>query len=122
MKGFFCNGKALPFPTWIVTRHKPIETRSKDMLAALVGERVGVVETGKGRIPMVVGHADMVGKFFCTAAEFDQYRDQTMIPAGSAFDVKGNGKWCYLLENAEPCSPYPLPSSAVRHGRSWCEF
>ena len=122
MKAAFINGRLVPYPEYICQRLKTIETRQKDMLSALVGERIAIVETGRSRVPMVVGYADMVGKFFCSATDFDKYREQTMIPAGSAFDVKGSGKWCYMLENAEPCKPYPLPSSAIRHGRSWCEF
>ena len=59
---------------------------------------------------------------FCPFCLFEMYRDLTLIPQGSAYDVKGKGKWFYWFENTEPCEPYPLPPSAVRHGRSWCEF
>ena len=121
-KGFFCNGRKVPFPAWMRIGLKTMETRKRNMLSALVGERVAIVETGTHKVPMVVGHADMVGSFFCPAEKFYLYRDQHMVPAGSQFDCNGKGKWCYILENAKPCTPYPLPSSAIRHGRSWCEF
>ena len=122
MKAFFCNGRRDPFPKWIVQRWKTIETRQKNMLSALVGERVAIVETGSRPGPMVIGYVDIVGSFFCSSTDFDKYRRETMIPAGSSFDCKGSGKWFYQLANAEPCEPFPLPSSAIRHGRSWCEF
>lgn len=121
MKAMFVNGKRVPYPQWIAMRWKTIETRQKNMLSALVGERVAIVETG-GRIPMVIGYVDVVESAFCYAEDFDGYRNSTMIPAGSEFDVKGKGKWLYFLANAVQCTPYPLPSSAIRHGRSWCEF
>jgi len=122
MKAMFCNGRKIPFPAWMCSRLKTLETRQKNMLSALVGERVAIAETGTHRVPMVVGYADIVGSFFCAAEDFDKYRDLHMVPAGSQFDCKGSGKWCYILENAEHCTPYPVPSSAIRHGRSWCEF
>lgn len=28
----------------------------------------------------------------------------------------------YEIGLAYSCTPYPLPSSAIRHGRSWCEW
>lgn len=122
MKGFFCNGKLDPFPKWICQRWKTIETRQRDMLHDLVGERVAVVETGLRQGPMVIGYVDVIGSFFCSAEQFDSYRRETMIPAGSPFDCKGSGKWFYQLANAEFCTPYPLPENTIRHGRSWCEF
>ena len=122
MKVVFINGRRIPFPTYICNKWKTLETRQKNMLSALVGERVAIAETGTHKVPMIVGYADMTGSFFCNAEDFDKYRDQTMIPAGSEYDCKGKGKWCYIMENAEHCTPYPLPSSAIRHGRSWCEI
>ena len=122
MKAVFINGKRIPYPAWIVQRWKTIETRQRNMLSAMVGERVAIAETGRNKKPVIIGYVDIVSCKFCPAEEFDKYRRETMIPAGSEFDVKGKGKYLYFLANAEPCEPYLLPDNAIRHGRSWCEF
>ena len=56
------------------------------------------------------------------AGQLDQFRDQTLIPPGSKFDSDTRGKWFYHMARPEACKPYPLPDTAIRHGRSWCEF
>lgn len=127
MKGFFTNENRVPYAGLIVSRQKPIETRTRNMLASLVGERVAVISTKRGREPMVVGYAYMRSYFFLTEEVLDSIRNLTRIPRGDSFDKYGThngvrGKWCYEMTGAEPCEPYPLPAQAVRHGRSWCEF
>ena len=97
------------------------------MLFPCVGERVSIVSTKRGRRPLVIGYADMVDYFFCPICLFEMYRDETMIPPGSKYDVSvvsggRSGKWFYKMANAETCVPFELPADAVRHGRSWCEF
>lgn len=123
MKAMFVNENGcIPYAEAIAKGYKPIETRSRNMLKALVGERVAVVKTRHGKSPVVVGYVDVVDSWFCPASDFEKYRDKTCIPAGSSYDVHGKGKWFYILENAKACNPYPLPGNAIRHGRSWCEF
>lgn len=125
MKAMFVNENGgIRYAEAICKRIKPVETRSKNMLSALVGERVAVVRTHRGKRPVVVG--------FCTIWKATHETQQTMnseymrhltlIPEGSAYDSGANGKWCYWITGAVECDPFPLPSSAVRHGRSWCEF
>lgn len=128
MKAMFVNddGK-IPFTECIVQGWKTIETRTKNMLLPLVGERVAVVRTHRNEGPMVVGYVDVIRHEFCPVYRLDRFRFDTFIPKGSTYDNLGTwhgkqGKWFYHLANAEPCEPYPLPSSAIRHGRSWCEF
>ena len=121
-KGIFVNNDGVPYADAIVRGYKPIETRNRNMLRQLVGERVAVISTSRKRKPMVVGYVDIVGAEFCRADEFENYRDQTLIPPGSRFDANRSGKWFYHLENAEEITPYPLPADALRHGISWCEF
>lgn len=123
MKGIFVNENGrVPYAQAIAQGYKPIETRSRDMLRDLVGERVAVVRTKRGKAPTVLGYVDIVAKEFCPAEDFDLYREQTLIPTGSKYDVNGRGKWMYHLANAERVNSFPLPADAVRHGRSWCEF
>ena len=125
MKAMFINKlthAGIPYADAIAAGIKPVETRSRDMLRRLMGERVAIVKTVRGKRPAVVGFCDIVRADFCPLSAWDRVRDIALIPPGSAFDCKGRGKWCYWIENAERVKPYPLPENAVRHGRSWCEF
>jgi hypothetical protein len=123
MKAIFVSDNAgIAYALEIANSRKPIETRTKNMLAHCVGDRVAIVRTRSGKAPQIVGHADMVKAELRPGAWLDQHRELTRIPAGSKYDAGGAAKWCYFLENAKPCTPYPLPADAIRHGRSWCEF
>lgn len=127
MYGIFVNERgAGRYATWLVDGFKTIETRSRDMLGKLVGKRVAIVKTHTGTIPfcgpVVVGYVTITRKWFCPAADFQQYFQQHLVPPGTAYDAAGRGKWFYFCADAERCEPYPLPKDAVRHGRSWCEF
>lgn len=50
IKGIFVQA---PYAGLIVDGQKTIETRSKNMLGKLVGRTVAIVETGRGKVPMV---------------------------------------------------------------------
>lgn len=122
--GIFVNEQHVKYASAIVQGYKPIETRSRDMLGKLVGQTVAVVRTRSGKQPVVVGYARIERKFWCAAgADWEALRDQHLIPPGSRYDAVSRGKWCYVMSNARPdASPFPLPASTVRHGRSWCEI
>jgi len=125
MKGIFVNqlsASGVPYADAIVDGLKTIETRNRDMLSRLVGERVAVIRTRRGKNPTIVGYVTINSKSFVNAEQFDIIREFTLIPVGSKYDVHGRGKWCYGLSNAKRCIPYALPKDAIRHGRSWCEF
>lgn len=123
MFGIFVNSDGcIPYADAIVSGIKPIETRNKDVLWRLDGERVAVVRTRRNKMPTVVGYVTINGRMFCEAKYFESYRSVTLIPKGSRYDCHGKGKWFYYLENPQRCAPYPLPKDAVRHGRSYCEF
>lgn len=123
MEGIFVNENGcIKYAQLIVSGIKTIETRNRNMLKCLVGKRVAIVRTRRGKLPMVVGYVDIVDAAFCPYRLYDEYRDQTLVPVGSKYDVHGNGKWFYFLENAEKCDPFPLPQAAIRHGLSWCEY
>lgn len=124
MRGIFVNENGnVKYAQAIARGTKPLETRNKNMLSACVGDRVAVVRTHRGQKPMVIGYATITRSFFASSHALDNMRDLTLIPKGDPYDAKGLGKWCYLMDDAreEKC-PYELPSSAIRHGRSWCEF
>ena len=120
MKAMFVNEDFVPYAQAIAQARKPYETRSRDMLAPLVGERVAVVSTKRGRAPMVVGFCDVTEKARKNWVWLEEHRGETLIPEGSTYDTPI--RWVYTLTNAHACTPFPLPKDTVRHGRSWCEF
>lgn len=123
MKGIFVNENGgVPYAAAIVIGIKPIETRGKNMLSACVGEKVAIIRTRRNKAATVVGYAKIDKATFESASWLDAHRNQTLIPTGSAYDATTRGKWCYHLSAPETCMPYQLPLSAIRHGRSWCEF
>ena len=123
MKAIFVNStQCAPYAEAIVHGHKTIETRNRNMLHDCIGERVAVVRTRNGKNPLVVGYVDIIAASFCGKDEFPYHYERHLVVPGSKYDARDKGKWFYWLENPETCEPYPLPSSAVRHGRSWCEF
>lgn len=126
MKAMFVNENGGVRYAWaIVSGYKTVETRSRNMLSALVGERVAVIRTRRNSSPVIVGYVNVdkcewVDK---KALHTREWQDRTLIPIGSEYDCTGKGKYCYFLsepERVEP--PMPLPENVVRHGRSWCEW
>ena len=123
MKGIFVNENGgIRYAQMIVKGCKPIETRHRNMLSSLVGERVAIVRTHRNKTPVVLGYATILWAEHYSKEYMDAIRSLTLIPEGSEHDAGRNGKWCYYMADPVQCDPYPLPSSAVRHGRSWCEF
>ena len=131
MYGIFINEDDIPFALLIGQGKKTIETRTKDMLGKLVGERVALISTSKKRMPLIVGYATITAKQFVPECMLDstEARTLTHIPKGSKYDkyvynknAYCYGKWCYVMRWPEVCQPSPLPLEAVRHGRSYCEF
>ena len=125
MKGIFVNEDGVvKYAEAIVRGYKTMETRNKNMLSACVGERVAIIRTRRGKAPTIVGYARIPYGYWMPQSVMngDTMRFMTLIPEGSKYDSGPKGKWCYRMKDAETCEPYPLPPSAIRHGRSWCEF
>ena len=125
MVGIFVNENGgIRYASLIVNGLKPVETRSRNMLGKLLGYRVAIVRTCRGKNPVVIGYATIDrAEWYCQKiCNSEEMRKYTCIPEGSAYDAGPKGKWFYWMKDPEVCEPYPLPENAVRHGRSWCEF
>ena len=84
----------------IVDGKKTLETRASDSLRPYVGKRVAIVRTGDG--PAKAIGAVTIGEPIkvTTQKQFDQYRDQTLVPKDSKFDIAPGGvKYLYPVEN-----------------------
>ena len=123
MAGIFVNENGcVHYAQLIVDGIKTIETRNRNMLKSLVGQRVAIVKTRRGKNPMVIGYATIESSFFCPANAYEIFREKTLVMEGSKYDVHGKGKWMYKMVEPEKCDPFPIPKDAVRHGISWCEY
>jgi len=100
------SSRRTPYATDIASNRKPIETRTQDTLAPLIGGRSLIIDSGRRR-SAVIGSVAVTGSAWKTAAELDGMRHLTRIPAGDQFDCKGTGKFCY------DCSDGVLFSEAV---------
>lgn len=90
--------KLEPYTELIMSRAKTIETRNRDSLRQLVGQRVGIIRTRAGHSAELVGAATITGKFFADSEYLDEIRDQTCIPTDSKYNNE-RGKWCYILRD-----------------------
>lgn len=124
MYGVFINEDRVAWAQLIVQRIKLAETRSRNMLKRLVGDRVAIISTQRGRKPMIIGYADITSADFVSAEDFfsPEWVLKHQVLPGMEYACTGKGKWCYTMSNAEPCEPYLLPEDAIRHGRSYVEF
>ena len=118
----FINCRLFPFLDMIIRGRKVYETRTRNMLRALVGQRVMLAETGRGR--PVVRCTAVVGTPVVVRSrkEWNRYRRSACIRAGSPFDWMPctKVKYLYPLSDVVACSPF-TPPEGVRHGRVWME-
>ena len=120
----FINCSSAPFLDKIMNRQKIFETRSRNMLRSLVGQRVLLAETGKGKPPIVRCSVIIRSGFPVESFhEWDMFRDYTQVRTDSPFEWSDTTKrkWLYELSDIRPVSPF-TPSEGLRHGRVWMEY
>jgi len=123
MKAIFINDSEFPYSAFILNGFKTYETRNRQTLRHLRGERVAVIRTGRGRT-MVIGEVTIGGATVVGHDDFLRWISRTYVFPDSKFYPKpGEKKYCYRMLSPEwyPV-PYPLPENVTRHGRVWCEW
>lgn len=116
--GIFINCSRCAFIAWILSGVKLYETRSRNVLRNLVGRRVFLIETGRGR-PMVTGSAIISG---VSVVRFDDVKMRSRAKiTGTEYDIPLDGaKYFYRLRDVRKLKkPFPLPDQRENHGRSW---
>ena len=93
---------------------KTLETRRTNSLRPWVGQRVGIVRTGRGPA-YLVGYAVIGEPIVMDHAAFRQAEDRHLVPFGSAFDaLAGETKYCYPMRDAERLNaPEPVTSRGI---------
>lgn len=88
-KGVNINDSKTPYTQMILDGKKTIETRQTNSLDPYVGDRVGIIRTGKGPAKLV-GHMNIgKPKQYENAEQFDKDRPRHKVPKGSKEDKKG---------------------------------
>lgn len=120
MYGIFINCKTIPFIDYILIGAKQYETRSRNMLSRLLGERVALIETGKGRA-IIRGYATIDRYTTLYHNSLDARKSAWIF--GTPYDIPDGGKKVfYHLKNVARCRPYELPDERINHGRAYTEF
>lgn len=120
----FVNCSLFPFLSWILAGLKICETRNRNTLRALVGQRVLLAVTGRGRPPVVVASVVIRSAFpVDSLQEWRELYNAHRVQEGSQYDWTDTTrrKWLYLLGGVQPVSPF-TPPEGVRHGRVWMEY
>lgn len=101
-KGFNINDKQQEFTKQILAGMKVEETRASHTLDSLIGQRVGIIRTGRGKAK-IVGIRKITGFVeYHTEAEFNAAYDRHLVRNGSKFDFnhsKTGYKIGYILED-----------------------
>ena len=98
----------------IVDGAKTLETRRTNSLRPWVGQRVGIVRTGRGKAHLV-GYAVIGEPIVMDNAAFRQAEDRHLVPFGSAYDAQaGETKYCYPMRDAERLTaPEPVTTRGI---------
>ena len=118
----FINCRELPFLDDILAGRKTIETRTRDTLRSVAGQRVYLAETGHGR-PVIRAVAVIGWGRKMDRIDWECLRKRTCIPVGSRYDWQPDTrvKYGYTLFDVTPIIPF-TPPEGVRHGRVWMEY
>ena len=120
----YINCKLFPFVAWILAGKKIYETRNRNTLKNLIGKRVYIAMTGKGKAVILCMATIESCIVVDNKKQYNAMRKYTRIVKGSVFDWQQGTKkkYLYRLVNVVPVPAFPVPADCVKHGRTWAEF
>lgn len=111
--GVNISDKVQAFTDQILSGQKTIETRRTNSLRPYIGQRVGIIRTGRGKA-LLVGFMDIgIPVFYRTKAEFSADFGRHRVGDKSPFRFKRGGKFGYPLSNVTRCVPVPVKSRGI---------
>lgn len=118
----FINCSEEPFIDRIMHGLKQAETRTRDTLKNLVGQRVYLAETGKGK-PTVRCSVKIIRSEQVDREEWNNHRFDIGVNYGGSFDWKPEtkSKYLYWLQAVEIVEPFTAVEG-TRHGRTYMTY
>lgn len=111
MKAFNCNDSQKDWTALILSGQKTIETRNSPSLGSLVGQRVGLIQTGVGKAKLV-GYVTISGAVtYDDEARFRSDEPLHHVPCDLTGYEWAGAKVGYVLTNPERIDPQTLPAS-----------
>lgn len=112
MKAININDRDFPFTDYILDGVKTVETREKETLKSLIGQRVGIIRTGRGKATLV-GFVTISGVIkYETEREFRKDENKHMVKPESKYDIKST-KYGYTLSDPERCEPTMVTAKGI---------
>lgn len=113
VKGFNINDKEQAFTEQILTGVKTEETRKSHSLDSLIGKRVAIIRTGRGKA-VIVGTCTIEGYIeYRNEEEWSAAYNRHRVERGSKYDFTGF-KVGYVLRNVQRLSdPVPCKSRGI---------
>ena len=113
-EGIYINDSTQKFTDQILKGDKTVETRNKPTLDRFIGQRVGIIRSGRGK-SVVVGYATIGDRIdYPTEKSFRADEKRHKVKKGSKFDTKGVKYGYELLDVAEEPNPYGVVESKSR--------
>jgi len=109
------------FTDQIISGKKTIETRDSPLnaLQPLLGQRIGLASTGKGKgTTRIVGYATVGDQpiIYNNEAEFRKDQGKHLVPQGSKYDIKqGQKKYGYELKDVVAVKPFAPKSTNIKY-------
>lgn len=98
----------------IVRGAKTLETRESDSLRCYVGQRVGIVETGKGKARLL-GYVTVGEPIIIPRADFDAFAGAHLVAPSCAFYPRnGAAKCAYPMLDPAPCAEASIITRGIR--------
>lgn len=111
--GININDDSSPFTEYILNGEKTIETRNSPTLRPYVGQRIGLIKTGKKIKATLVGYIDIDKEIvYDDKKKFDKDYSKHLVGGDSPYFFD-NIKFGYLLKNPERITAIPVNSRGI---------
>ena len=117
------NSASAPFMEDIGSLAKRLETRGKNSLRSLVGQRVILAETQQGGYLAMYTAVIRSARPVRSRDEWETLRPLHRVPVGNQYDWQPGTvvKCVYELTSLRRLRPFLVPEGR-RHGRTWMEY
>ena len=92
--------KTHDYASLIVSGTKILETRNTNSLKPYIGQRVGIIRTGKGKAQLI-GFVNIDKAEWVSQEDFKKIYYKHLVSDDSEFACTNKGKWVYHLSDAQ---------------------